>query len=318
MMDRVGELLKHITKEQRGIEIGPYHNPLASRKSGFQSIALDVFDTDELRRRAAADPNLSAEQSQRIEDVDLVGSATNIAELVEAKFSEVHFDYVVSSHNFEHLPNPIKFLHGCERVLKAGGILSMAIPDHRYCFDFYRPVTELSEWLDAFHEKRDRPTPGQVFRHGALHSLLRGQIAWSPADAEIATPAELLEISFADWQALTQSSDTDVYRDAHCWAFTPASLELMLTDLQYLGLLKFEVMEISEPNGCEFYVHLRNPSGYGYRPVRDTFYRRRASIMRRAALERHWSDNPCLPEPNDKQTEGAFGRAWKAVRAIAP
>ena len=28
----------------------------------------------------------------------------------------------------------------------------MAIPDRRYCFDFYRPMTELSEWLDALKD----------------------------------------------------------------------------------------------------------------------------------------------------------------------
>lgn len=302
-MDRNAELLKHITKEQRGIEIGPYHNPLTSRKFGFQSVALDVFNTTELKSRAAADPNLSSEQVERIEDVDLIGSATNIAELAQAKFPDVVFDYVVSSHNFEHLPNPIRFLQGCERVLKPGGILSMAIPDHRYCFDFYRPVTDLSEWLDAFHEKRDRPTPGQIFRHGALHSLLEGRIAWSPQDAGMPTPAELLECSYADWQSLT-CGNNDTYRDAHCWAFTPASLELMLFDLLYLGLLKFEVMEITEPNGCEFYVHLRNPSGHGYQPPRDKFYRHRAAIMRRAALERDWSNGS--PRPTmEKAATGA-------------
>ena len=284
-MDRTQELLKHITKKQRGIEIGPYHNPLAPRRLGFNSIALDVFDTVELKRRAAIDPHIPEDHRAFIEEVDLVGSAPDIADLVKDRYGDERFDYVISSHNIEHLPDPIRFLQGCEQVLKPGAVLCMAIPDRRYCFDFYRPVTELSEWLDAFHEKRTKPTPSQVFRQGAFHSLLDGQIAWGPQTAGIPTPIEGLEAAYADWTRLTQANGEAPYQDAHCWAFTPAAFELLITDLEYLGLLKLHIMEICGPNGCEFYTHLRNPSGNGYQPDRDRFYQRRSGIMMRAAQE---------------------------------
>jgi len=284
-VDRIQELLKHITKDQRGIEIGPYHNPLAPRRLGFNSLAVDVFDTEHLRRRAEADPNIPRDHLAHVEEVDLVGSAVDIADLVRDRFGEDRFDYVLSSHNFEHLPDPIRFLQSCEQILKPGAVLTMAIPDRRYCFDFYRPVTELSEWLDAFHDRRAKPTPGQVFRHEAMQSILDGQIAWSSRNTVMPAPVERLETAFADWQELMQANGTAAYRDAHCSAFTPASFELLLADLRYLGLTQFEVMEISGPNGCEFYAHLRNPSGYAYRLERPDFYRRRADIMKRAAIE---------------------------------
>ncbi len=162
-MERLLELRKHITKEQRGIEVAPYHNPIAPRRLGFGSVVIDVFDTDDLRRRAEADQNIPRDHLPFIETVDIVGSATELANLVEARFGNERFDYIVSSHNIEHLPNPIRFLQACEKVLRPGGVLTMAIPDRRYCFDFYRPVTELSEWLDAFHENRTQPTLAQVF-----------------------------------------------------------------------------------------------------------------------------------------------------------
>lgn len=284
-LDRMREMLRYINKEQRGIEIGPYHNPLAPRRLGFNSLALDVFDTEELRRRAEADPHIPRDYLSLIENVDLHGSAVAIADLVRARFDNERFDYVISSHNFEHLPDPIRFLQGCEQVLKPGAILSMAIPDRRYCFDFYRPVTELSEWLDAFHEKRAKPTPSQVFRHGALHSVLNGQIAWGQEGAGIPTPAELLDQAFADWQTLTEANGAGAYRDAHCSAFTPASFELLLADARYVGLTRFDVLEISGPNGCEFYVHLRNPFGAADRLDRSNFYHKRSEIMARAAVD---------------------------------
>ena len=290
-MDRVAELLKHITKEQRGVEIGPYHSPLAPRRLGFQSVVLDVFNADELRKRAAANPHLAG-FSDLIEDVDLEGSATEIADLVSRKFGIERFDYVLSSHNFEHIPDPIRFLKGCEEVLKPGGHLSMAIPDHRYCFDFYRGVTDLSEWLEAFQEGWTMPTPAQILRHRALLATVNDRLAWSPEETSLPTPAEDLDVAFADWRRATEPGADQTYSDVHCSVFTPASFELLMGDLRYLGLIRFEVVEVTGPNAFEFYVHLRNPVADPRKPERRVFYRRRAVLLERARCESHELADP--------------------------
>lgn len=284
-MDRNRQLLKYVTKSKVGIEVAPYHSPVVSRRDGYQSISLDVFDADELRRRAAADPEIPEAGVDRIEEVDLQGSAVDIADLVSAKFSDKRFDYIVSSHNFEHLPDPVRFLQGCQKVLAVDGVLSLAVPDRRYCFDFYRPVTDLSEWLDAFHEKRQRPTAGQIFRGEALRSNLDGVGAWHPLVAAMPAPLENLDSAYANWQSSLQGDADLGYTDAHCSAFTPASLELMLADLRFLGLIHLETLEISRPNGCEFYVHLRNTDDVVSTPDVASYYRERAQIMQRAAAE---------------------------------
>ncbi|WP_187776326.1 methyltransferase domain-containing protein [Antrihabitans cavernicola] len=283
-MDRIGQLLKFIDKSKVGIEVAPYHSPIVSRSDGFQSISLDIFDADELRRRAEADPEVPDANVKRIEEVDLQGSAGDIADLVSAKFGDKRFDYILSSHNFEHLPDPIRFLQGCQQVLADGGVLSLAVPDRRFCFDFYRPVTELSEWLDAFHEKRQRPTPGQVFRGTALRSNLNGGGAWGALLTPVPTPDENIEDAYAKWQSMQGGTDVE-YTDAHCSAFTPASLELMLADLRFLGLIRLETIEISQPNVFEFYVHLRNVDAAPSSTDTTSFYRNRAEIMQRAAAE---------------------------------
>ena len=83
-MDRTNILLKHITKDDHGIEIGPYHNPLAPRRFGFNSLVLDVFEADELRRRATEEHGVSAETASLIEGVDLLGSAAELRSVVRA------------------------------------------------------------------------------------------------------------------------------------------------------------------------------------------------------------------------------------------
>ena len=140
-MDRNEGVLKYITREQRGIEIGPFHNPLVPRRLGYRPVIVDVFDKETLRARALGDPNIPKDSIELIEEVDIVGSCTDLADLIRSKYDLGSFDYVVSSHNFEHLPDPIRFLRSCEMVLRPGGFLSMAVPDRRACFDYFRPVT---------------------------------------------------------------------------------------------------------------------------------------------------------------------------------
>ena len=136
MKDRCENLLKYITKEKVGLEIGPYINPLVSKKEGYNVKILDVFTYEELIRRSKDDCHLNDSDTLRIEKVDFVMSAQEIGSIHELKG---RCDYILSSHNLEHIPNPILFLQGCTQVLKPDGIISIALPDYRCCWDRFRP-----------------------------------------------------------------------------------------------------------------------------------------------------------------------------------
>jgi SAM-dependent methyltransferase len=259
-VDRRDAILKYTAREQRGIEIGPWFNPIASKREGHRCLVLDVFDSETLRKRAADDPNIAPASIPLIEDVDLVGSSTEIGELVRARGEAGSFDYVVSSHNFEHLPNPIRFLQGCTEALRPGGILSMAIPDRRACFDYFRPVTRLSDWIQAFVEDRNRPSLAQAFDSNELFARYndgkqRG-FAYLRNNPPEKMSADLnLEGLFGRWMQRLRTNDENYY-DAHCSVFTPSSFELLIRDVAYLGLAPFGVVEIVEA-GCEFHAHIR-------------------------------------------------------------
>ncbi|RFU45988.1 bifunctional 2-polyprenyl-6-hydroxyphenol methylase/3-demethylubiquinol 3-O-methyltransferase UbiG [Paraburkholderia sp. DHOC27] len=287
-MDRRDFVLKHVTKAGRGIEIGPWVNPLAPKSEGYNCLILDVFDRDTLRQRASEVPDF-APRVDAIEDVDLVGSSTHIDLLVAARGEAGMFDYVVSSHNFEHLANPIRFLQGCERVLKKDGVLSMAIPDHRGCFDIFRPVTRLSEWVDAFVENRESPSIGQIFddrwAYAHFHDNDGEKIAFprnSPINKMFTSTAGLDGI-LKEWTSKSRWA-LEQYRDAHCSVFTPASFELLLRDAAYFGLVGFEVIDIRDTDGCEFYVHLRNNPSARDNPPRD-YAAIRTELFRRVKAE---------------------------------
>ena len=262
-MSRLTQLLAHIDATRTGIEVAPYFNPAVPKATYPNVLTLDVFDTATLKERAAEDPYIHLEKIALIEDVDLVGDASNIGALVSAKGLAGKIGYIVSSHNFEHLPNPIRFLRGCSEVLEPGGVLSMAVPDVRACFDIFRMPTRLVDWLAAYHEDRSQPSPETLFdsfSNVAQHSRL-GVV--SPAIAlNIADPAEFkltsdLRDAYATFvQTLDQPGP---YSDAHCTVMFPETLELMLRDLRYLGLIDLDIIEVSQTQGIEFFIHLRKP-----------------------------------------------------------
>jgi SAM-dependent methyltransferase len=299
-IDRRQRILQFITKEQVGIEVGPWFAPIAPKKEGYNCWALDLFDAETLRRRAQSDPEAPKERIPEIEEVDLIGSATAIADLVAARGALGTFDYIISSHNLEHLPDPIRFLQGCEKVLKPGGILSMAIPDRRVCFDYFRPHTTLSAWLQAYFESRVRPTFAQVFEQKSLRSCLdrEGNLAtsWSLFDdPHGVVPLRTLQEAFDSWKASLAAADSE-YRDVHCWVFTPASFELLIRDLQFLTLVNFDILDVSQPIGNEFVVHLRkNDGGIQGTVDKERFYEARKSLLHRVNDETGFNSQKYFP-----------------------
>ncbi|WP_375395180.1 class I SAM-dependent methyltransferase [uncultured Sphingomonas sp.] len=223
------------------MEVAPYYNPLFPKRDGYNIETLDVHDTDSLRKTAEGDPYI--DDPGQIENVNHVGSAVDLVDVVDGPF-----DYIASSHNFEHLPNPIRFLQGVTSVLKPGGQLVMTLPDFPRTFDAFRSPTLISDWLEAFEQSRERPTDKQVFE---FHSY-----ACRPSRGNLARPlhAELMNDITEQWRNWHGTG----YRDVHCSTFCPASFELLILEGQALGLINLTLETVTPANEIEFYVRLRN------------------------------------------------------------
>lgn len=327
-MRRFEQILKYADISRTGIEVAPYFNPTLRKRDGHQILTMDVFDAATLRKNASSDSNISADRIAEIEDVDLVGDASQIGALVRDARLTGKVGYIISSHNFEHLPNPILFLQGAYDALAPGGMLSMAVPDCRACFDYFRMPTRLVDWLAAFHENRRQPSAEVLFEAHALGSSF--MIAGQPTpgcNMAMDDPA-----GFIPHQGLNDAYDAyrsekaqpGVYRDAHCSVFFPESLELLLTDLRKLDLIGFDIVEISQTEGLEFYVHLRKPEVAAVYQ-NDVFYNRRHELLVRvsenlgASPYRNRTIAPAdpaalQPEPvaTPKPRRRKFWRMWKA------
>jgi SAM-dependent methyltransferase len=262
-LDRKSILLEGIEKDQIGLEIGPYFSPLVPKAEGYKSFSIDVFNEEELRKNAASDPGIREDEILKIERVDFVGDASQMVPLVEAEGLGGELDYVISSHNFEHLPNPIRFLQGVERLLKVGGRLIMAIPDRRTCFDYFKPFSLTADFLEAYFENRIMPTPRQRFIYRSLIANYVQDEQWLGGFHMANDPHNIrhvfnLDHCFEEWKNSVEDQFAD-YRDSHCWYFTPASITVVLSDLAYLGLIKLNIDSIAGPNGNEFYLKMSKP-----------------------------------------------------------
>jgi len=63
---------------------------------------------------------------------------------------DAKYDFVLSSHNLEHIANPLKALQNWKRVLKPQGFLLVSLPDKHRTFDYRRPVTTLDHLRDDY------------------------------------------------------------------------------------------------------------------------------------------------------------------------
>ena len=237
MDKRRQKLLAGITKDMCGLEIAPWFAPIAPKSEGYNVKILDFFPREELYKRAVASPDIPDGTEKLIEEVDFVGNASDIARIASGEY-----DYLISSHNFEHLPDPIGFLQGVESLLKKNGKLIMALPDCRYTFDRYRSHTLIGEWVDAHREGREKPTRKQIFEfHAYLGTNVDDRLCGDLVDA------------WRNW-------DRTEFTDVHCTLFFPTSFELLMLEAQALGLTRLSVKKI-ERRLAEFFVWLELADG---------------------------------------------------------
>jgi hypothetical protein len=233
----------------RGVEVGPSFSPVLPKSSGADVTVIDHADAPTLRDKYRA----HGVDVEAIEDVDVVWAGGS---LIGALGAQAPFDFIIASHVVEHLPDPIGFLADCEALLAPGGVLSLALPDSRYCFDCFRPLTSIGQWVDARLAGRTQHTAGTVLDH-TLHAAKRGEsIAWPPGAIE--PLAMVHERDHVD-AMLARSAIVGDYLDVHAWVFTPESFRYLVDMSRALGHTSFVVAEHHDTVGSEFFVSLRRP-----------------------------------------------------------
>ena len=242
----------------RGLEIGPLANPRVSKDDGPVRY-LDHASAEELRQKYATNAEMQ-DRLDRIVDVDyVIGEGKRISEAVA---QDAPFDYVIASHLIEHIPDPVGWMADVAQILRPGGILSLVIPDKRYCFDINRAPTDISDIVDAYLRQLMRPSYKQVydFTARAINGVVDTHAVW----AEGASYAEVVRTDCDDpdvaaLEACRRMDTSDDFVDVHCQAFTPDSFLVLLEKLARLGLIDFELARYfpTAVDTLEFHASLR-------------------------------------------------------------
>ena len=230
-----------------GLEIGASHNPLLPKAKGFNVKTVDYASKTELFEKYSNIPGVDA---HRIEEVDFV---TNGKPLLEIIPNRNQFDFIIASHVIEHVPNLIEFIQSSAELLKDDGLLVLAVPDKRYCFDLIQPLSTTGSVLQANFEKRQRPSPGLIFDSIAYDVLREGQAGWEEDNKNEPTFNSTLEAAKNFFEF---SSQSDNYVDVHVWRFVPSSFRLIIEDLFSLGSIPVREKQFVESASGEFYVTL--------------------------------------------------------------
>lgn len=270
-------LLAGLSHEARIVEVGASFRPLVPKRDGWNTCVVD-HDTREglidKYSRAVID-------AAEIEEVDIIWQEGSLHEAFppEALGS---FDAIVASHVLEHMPDLVAFLDSCRRLVHDTGMLIFALPDKRWCFDFFRPASLAGDALLAHHEQRTRQSAAVLFNEVSYAVTLAGRPGWAAGE-----PAADLVFAHEPGKARAIfdliAGGEPTYRDAHAWQFTPASFELLILDLAQAGACDWQVDWVQPAAAVEFLGRLR--PGVATFASADALQNHRKNLLLRMAAE---------------------------------
>ncbi|MEM1308524.1 MAG: methyltransferase domain-containing protein [Cyanobacteria bacterium P01_H01_bin.153] len=245
-MNRQQKILKHINKVGHGIEIGPSHNPVASKGVGYNVHIIDHMSREELVKKYTG----HGVDLSKIEEVDFVWEGQTYAQLLG---KTQYYDWIIASHVIEHTPDLIGFLNDCAEVLNDKGVISLVVPDKRYCFDHFRPITSLAQLIDSHFQRAKIHSAGTVAEYMLNVVARSGAIAWSAHDSGLYSFVHSLNDAQNGIKSVTEQQR---YLDVHAWCFVPHSFRLLMHDLFELGLISVKEVDFYQTEGFEFYITL--------------------------------------------------------------
>ena len=251
-LSRTDKLLTGIDRSMRILEIGASYNPTVPKAAGWHAFVVDHATQAELQQKYAELGPLAA----NIEPVDFVCRGGPVEDAIPDGLHGT-FNACITSHVIEHVPDPISLFRSFDRLLAPDGIVSFAIPDKRFCFDFFRPLTMAPAWLEAFERRATRHSRRAILEMSAYNMNNGDRIAWGQEEAGM---APRLTSELAPAKSVSDSAgmaDDSSYVDCHAWCFTPSSFELLFLELGALALIDFRIEHIFPTAGCEFFVTFR-------------------------------------------------------------
>ncbi len=245
-----GSFIAQVPTEAEVLEIGPFWAPAFTRPL-YKVAYMDVFDQEELQRRAANDPN---SRGAVVPEIDYIWRGERYYDLIGREF-----DVVYSSHNIEHQPDLVAHLQDIASVLRPGGTFCLVVPDKRFCFDHFIPESMIPAVIEAHVYRRRRHSLVTILTDRMMHTHNDAMKHWQGRhghDPRFAGPNEHRTKLVND--TLVHSLGIDAYVDAHAWQFTPGGPRSIIGELHALQLTELRPMRVYQTvyGSFEFYAVL--------------------------------------------------------------
>jgi hypothetical protein len=230
-----------VDKSATALEIGPSYNPILPKKKGYSVSVLDHEDQAALTEKYSRFPV----DVGNIEAVDLVWRDGPMSSVLEGR----RFDAILAAHVIEHAPDFIQFLNDCSTALCDDGRLFLLVPDKRYCFDYFQPITDTAKILSDHLQRQTRHPFASFYRWGSNVSH-QGRGDWSQH--------AINEITFIhrdprqNYTNALKNTEPGTYIDTHENFFTPLSFLMLIEELCYLGEINLSTDILTRSRGCEF------------------------------------------------------------------
>jgi SAM-dependent methyltransferase len=139
--------------------------PLYRHLAGLDNCVFSVETIWEGRR---AEGLTYSYHPRKANGFNFVREATNLQGIADH-----HYDFILSSHNLEHISNPVRALKEWMRVVKPRGTLIVLLPDYRRTFDRRRKPTAIEHMLEDYELGRDERDLTHLQEILDLHDLSR-------------------------------------------------------------------------------------------------------------------------------------------------
>lgn len=228
------------------LEIGPAHNAILPKREGFRTKTVDYLDREGLVEKYRAFSQYSPDD---IEDVDYVLPAgASMSDVIDERF-----DIVLASHVLEHTISLIDFLNDCTKLLAPNGVLSLVVPDHRYCFDRFRERSSIGRVIDMSVNPPPVHTVGTITEFTLNAVRHRDTTSWAAGHKG----RYRFEHDLDAVRKNAAKAEGETYIDVHNWIFSPNHLRLLLQDLHALGLISVRESAFQDTIGHEFFLNLQ-------------------------------------------------------------
>jgi SAM-dependent methyltransferase len=233
MSKRLSIISKYLSvRAARILEIGALDNPTFRRPS-YNVAYVDYTTREELSKKGGSNPRYLYD---KLVDVDYVVQGQSYREVIIEKF-----DLVVANHVFEHIADPITWLHEIGMLLKPDGYLFLSVPDRRYTFDILRREASVIDLIRAHVHQQVKPDIFHILDHFWYSRPVKSRDVWLNEHYGL-----LGERRFMPEQVLSiaKSHASQPYADVHCYAYSESSFRTLLSDLQMFSLLGFQKTDI--------------------------------------------------------------------------